>query len=177
MIPASSDGLRNSAGPAPLSRHAPRTPSQQERSKAYGEEPHQRNADPCVADPRHEQEALMPQSPPSRCGEPGCGRLVSGGNRCEDHRRKPWANPSANTRELSGRQRERIHKRQIRDEPQCRNCGSAQDLQTDHVIEVSDGGSLLDASNLQTLCGTCHAAKTRAHRAHRASQRGSRSRG
>lgn len=36
-------------------------------------------------------------------------------------------------------------------------------LQTDHIVPLRDGGKNT-TDNLQTLCGTCHAAKTRAQR-------------
>jgi 5-methylcytosine-specific restriction protein A len=112
----------------------------------------------------------MPRAPGSRCTEPGCGTITTEG-RCERHQRKAWANVSANGRALSGRQRENLRKRAIREQPACRNCGSTADLEVDHIIEVADGGSLADRSNLQVLCHSCHLLKTAAQRSHRAAQR------
>jgi 5-methylcytosine-specific restriction enzyme A len=41
----------------------------------------------------------------------------------------------------------------------------------DHVVELRDGGALLDESNVQILCSDCHAAKTAAIRAARTAMR------
>lgn len=41
----------------------------------------------------------------------------------------------------------------------CQKCSSTQEIQVDHVIPVSQGGSHA-ASNLQVLCGNCHRHKT-----------------
>jgi len=37
-------------------------------------------------------------------------------------------------------------------------------LFADHVIEIQDGGALLDQGNLEALCGSCHTAKTASER-------------
>lgn len=42
-----------------------------------------------------------------------------------------------------------------RDGNACVQCGSHDDLQCDHIIEVRNGG-LPDLGNLRTLCGPCH---------------------
>jgi 5-methylcytosine-specific restriction protein A len=108
----------------------------------------------------------MPSSPLSRCTEPGCGTLTSKG-RCELHERKPWENKSANSLALTGADRNRINREQVKREPQCRNCGSRDRLQADHIIEVADGGALFDPANLQTLCRDCHGVKTEVFRSRR----------
>jgi 5-methylcytosine-specific restriction endonuclease McrA len=46
----------------------------------------------------------------------------------------------------------------IRDGGCCRNCGSKSELQYDHVIPLSMGGSTT-AENLQILCGPCNRRK------------------
>ncbi|MCI0141534.1 HNH endonuclease [Arthrobacter bambusae] len=46
-----------------------------------------------------------------------------------------------------------------RDEGRCRNCGSETELQYDHVIPVSMGGSN-NPENLQILCGPCNRFKS-----------------
>jgi 5-methylcytosine-specific restriction endonuclease McrA len=45
-----------------------------------------------------------------------------------------------------------------RDHGRCRNCGSVRDLQFDHVIPKSRGGSST-ADNVEVLCGTCNLKK------------------
>lgn len=53
--------------------------------------------------------------------------------------------------------RERILKR---DKGRCVNCGSTEDLEIDHKIAVTLGGTDED-DNLVTLCKSCHQMKTR----------------
>jgi 5-methylcytosine-specific restriction protein A len=112
----------------------------------------------------------MPTAPPTRCTYPGCGALTSHG-RCELHERKPWENKSANSRALSGADRNRINKEQLRREPQCRNCGSTRFLRADHIIEIADGGSVWDPQNWQTLCEGCHDIKSEDARRRRRRER------
>ena len=40
--------------------------------------------------------------------------------------------------------------------------GSRYSLEVDHIVEIMDGGAEFDPANLQTLCGDCHKAKTKA---------------
>jgi hypothetical protein len=54
-----------------------------------------------------------------------------------------------------------------RDGNKCVPCGSAADLECDHVQPVTAGGfAALD--NLRTTCATCHRAKTQADKANKA---------
>lgn len=49
-----------------------------------------------------------------------------------------------------------------RDRWTCVQCGSKQRLEVDHIKPVRTHAELaFDLSNLQTLCGSCHARKTR----------------
>jgi 5-methylcytosine-specific restriction endonuclease McrA len=53
----------------------------------------------------------------------------------------------------------------LRDRYTCRVCGvrrRARELDVDHIVEIALGGAALEYSNLQTVCRTCHRAKTRA---------------
>jgi hypothetical protein len=47
-----------------------------------------------------------------------------------------------------------------RDGGKCRRCGSAHDLQYDHVTPFSRGGSSIDVNNIQLLCGRCNRLKS-----------------
>lgn len=47
-----------------------------------------------------------------------------------------------------------------RDEGTCRQCGSAYDLQYDHIVPYSLGGSSDDVDNIQLLCGRCNRRKS-----------------
>mgnify|MGYP001060250354 CR=1 FL=1 len=49
-----------------------------------------------------------------------------------------------------------------RDEWQCVECGTRRGLEVDHILPVRDRPNLsYTLSNLQCLCGRCHARKTR----------------
>lgn len=51
-----------------------------------------------------------------------------------------------------------------RDGGQCCNCGKVcaeDEWDADHIIEVKNGGGGCGLENLQTLCKTCHKAKTK----------------
>lgn len=113
----------------------------------------------------------MPQSPPTRCGQPGCGRLVATGSRCEDHRRRAWENTSRRNQLIDKGRWARTARAHLRREPGCRVCGSTLDVQVDHVLEISDSGALYDDENCQTLCPVHHEAKTAAQRAARVARR------
>jgi hypothetical protein len=47
-----------------------------------------------------------------------------------------------------------------RDGAKCRRCGSTYDLQYDHIIPYSRGGSSTDVNNIQLLCGRCNRLKS-----------------
>lgn len=96
---------------------------------------------------------MTPRAAPRRCR---CGVFQP----CPEHTRKPWEQRSANSRELSGRQRARFREQQLAREPQCRVCGTTEDLEADHIIEIADGGSATDPANGQTLCRPHHQKKT-----------------
>jgi hypothetical protein len=42
----------------------------------------------------------------------------------------------------------------------CEKCGAGGRLYADHIVEIRDGGALLDESNVQLLCHGCHQRKT-----------------
>ncbi|WP_405848136.1 HNH endonuclease [Streptomyces niveus] len=115
----------------------------------------------------------MPTSPPSRCGEQGCNELTSDG-RCDEHKRKAWANRSSAWGSGSTRKWRAFRAARLDDEPQCRRCGSKQQLEVDHIIPLSEGGSKWDPANVQTLCGDCHDIKSDEDRRRRTRIEGSR---
>ena len=49
----------------------------------------------------------------------------------------------------------------------CQICGRGGRLYLDHVVEIRDGGALLDDGNLQLLCHGCHQRKTEDEKARR----------
>jgi 5-methylcytosine-specific restriction enzyme A len=60
----------------------------------------------------------------------------------------------------------------------CEKCGRTHDRQGepirifgDHVKELKDGGALLDPSNVQLLCGSCHQIKSNDERARQMARR------
>lgn len=65
-----------------------------------------------------------------------------------------WAN--SNPTHVTTATRRRIL---ARDGHQCVQCGSAERLEVDHILNIARGGTH-DLNNLQTLCTECHAAKT-----------------
>jgi len=48
-----------------------------------------------------------------------------------------------------------------RDGWKCVKCGARGRLEVDHIKGLRDGGAPFDLTNLQTLCISCHAKKTR----------------
>ncbi|MEV7364259.1 HNH endonuclease [Streptomyces sp. NPDC091299] len=115
----------------------------------------------------------MPISPPSRCGEPGCHALAPEG-RCDEHKRKAWANRSKAWGSGSTRKWREFRAERLQAEPQCRWCGAKKDLEVDHIIPLSRGGSKWDPDNVQTLCEPCHEIKSEQDRRQRTHPEGSR---
>jgi 5-methylcytosine-specific restriction protein A len=59
------------------------------------------------------------------------------------------------------------------EDPQCQtpNHGAGQRIYGDHVVELQDGGALLDPGNVFLRCSQCHGRKTAVERAKRMSTR------
>lgn len=101
----------------------------------------------------------MPARPRPRCSYPGCGGKAVHDGLCAEHRRKPWANPSAHTRLRSQNQAEWRWLRAFvldRDRRTCRRCGRTHCHIVDHIIPVGADGAFLDPNNCQTLCEACN---------------------
>lgn len=110
----------------------------------------------------------MAVRPPTRCTV--C-HAISKGSRCEQHARKPWEVPSANSRLLSGGARAKFRAAVLAAaDHECAMCGGVA-TEADHIIEVSDGGSPTDPNNGQALCRSCHQFKTQQARRARAARR------
>ena len=114
----------------------------------------------------------MPRRPKAPCGQPGCPRLVEPGigGRCPEHRK-------AYRRELSrdydrargtptergyGVNHQRLRGMVLREEPLCRHCLREGSLTPSTDMDHIDGNQWnLERDNLQGLCKSCHAIKTR----------------
>ncbi|MFH0244439.1 HNH endonuclease [Streptomyces sp. HK10] len=114
----------------------------------------------------------MPTAPPSRCTEPACRALAVDHGRCDEHKRKPWANrPTIRERYGISGGKWRSLKRQVtaRDNGCCHMCGREPDegqaFDLDHIRPVAEGGAAADLDNLGLACPDCHAAKSRAESA------------
>ncbi|MFI0914319.1 HNH endonuclease [Streptomyces abikoensis] len=112
----------------------------------------------------------MPTAPPSRCSEPGCTELTTNG-RCDAHTRRAWANRSAAWGSGSTRKHRRWRADRLSEEPECRRCGATKELQVDHIVPLSEGGSRWDPANAQALCATCHEIKSAEDRRRRTRDR------
>lgn len=112
----------------------------------------------------------MPYAPPSRCPIPGCRKLTTTKGRCDDHQPKPWRTPSANTRQLTRKERQVFHDMTLTGSPTCACtgwCGThtgqckQHATEADHIIPIGMGGARLAAENAQPLCSACHSEKTK----------------
>lgn len=104
------------------------------------------------------------------CRHPGCGRLIEIAGYCDKHKQDAtgWfrtSKGSSSARGYGGRWR--LLRQQVleRDSYLCCECArvgrvsAASDV--DHIVPKSQGGTD-DLSNLQSLCPSCHRAKTQA---------------
>jgi len=113
----------------------------------------------------------MPTARPERCPAPGCHALTTEHGRCPDHQRKPWENPSANTRTLTRADRRRFHDAVLTRDPRCvctGQCGTthhspcgAPSTEADHIVPIAHGGAHTDPTNGRGLCHHCHQGITR----------------
>ena len=113
----------------------------------------------------------MPSKTPTACTRPQCGGLVRDGvcSRCGPLRRR--ADKVTDAKRGNFRQRgystqwDAVRKLHLKGEPLCRMCATAgrvtAAVMVDHIVPIADGGAVLDDTNLQSLCTSCHASKTR----------------
>lgn len=115
------------------------------------------------------------RAPLMGCTHPGCTALVEGGGRCERHPYPPRRqNDEAKRRYDAGRPNaaargygytwKKIRDAHLAREPRCVRCLRQGRVRladmVDHIRPIAEGGGH-EASNLQSLCYPCHAAKTR----------------
>jgi 5-methylcytosine-specific restriction enzyme A len=84
-----------------------------------------------------------------------CNRhALPGKSRCELHGGKAWKRTDPASKHRYGKDWEARRARVLREEPNCRLCGTpATDV--DHIVAHADGGTD-DRSNLRSLCRDCH---------------------
>ena len=116
----------------------------------------------------------MPRRPPRPCAHPGCRELVHGAeSRCDRHRRQ--INRERDDRRGGSTSRgygsdwQRLRKRKLLTDPYCADCESRGVVtlaeEVDHILTIAERPDLrLVWDNLQSLCGSCHRAKTAAQR-------------
>ncbi|MFJ5882662.1 HNH endonuclease [Kitasatospora cineracea] len=89
-----------------------------------------------------------------------CVRTTFRDGRCTEHQlRRSWDRRSARNSSRPGDWSRRRVQCLARDQFRCRQCGAREELEVDHLMPVSRGGSW-ELSNLQTLCRPCHRRKT-----------------
>ncbi|MEU5382663.1 HNH endonuclease [Kitasatospora cineracea] len=89
-----------------------------------------------------------------------CTRTSIRDGRCEAHQlRRGWNRQSPRNTARPGNWSSRRAQALARDRFRCRQCGEREELEVDHRIPVSRGGSW-ELENLQTLCRPCHRRKT-----------------
>ena len=101
------------------------------------------------------------------CTYPGCGRLVRGGNRCEQHKaaaKRELFTERGKSGEWHGLYQSaawrNLRRQFLAENPQCVVCGAAARI-ADHVVpHRGDKRLFYDAENLQALCVSCHSRKT-----------------
>ncbi|MGC9439269.1 HNH endonuclease [Streptomyces sp. WG5] len=95
------------------------------------------------------------------CLDKGCISTTYRDGRCRKHQlRKPWQNTSARNQNRPSNWPSIRAQVLARDGFACQMCGKRSDLEVDHIIPVSKGGSW-EMENLWCLCASCHASKTK----------------
>lgn len=116
----------------------------------------------------------MATKPLRPCRHPGCFALVPGGY-CVEHQPKRRETPDKRSEEArswrwmyqTDEWRKRLRPEQLLREPWCRECAKygqrTRATDVDHIIDHKGDWKLFcDASNLQSLCHSCHSRKTAA---------------
>lgn len=107
----------------------------------------------------------MPYKPKRPCSYPGCPALTDG-QYCPRHKRLMDAQYDRRMRDRGSREFYSSYAwRKKRSEfliehPICECCRRKRATLVDHIIPIKQGGALLEDSNLQALCASCHGAKS-----------------
>ncbi|NBK26432.1 MAG: HNH endonuclease [Spirochaetia bacterium] len=111
----------------------------------------------------------MPYRPKRPCSYPGCPRLTDG-RYCEEHKKLMDARYDSKLRNKGGAEfyHSKAWRRKRQDflieNPFCVECRKHGRLTkatiVDHIVPIMMGGPVLDDSNLQSLCASCHGRKS-----------------
>ena len=108
----------------------------------------------------------MPTSPPRWCAR--CCRAHSGACPALLAARRGQQRPPDNRPDSTARGYdatwEKLSRMIRRERPICEHCQVAPSRMVDHIVPLRAGGARLELGNLQALCLSCHAAKTRSER-------------
>lgn len=114
---------------------------------------------------------MPPYAPPSRCTDPQCHDLATHRGRCDEHQPIAWSgrdDKQARYGISSGTWRKLKRRVSLRDHDCCYSCGTEQPDDSDeprhvldHIVPVSEGGSVTSLDNLGLLCEPCDTIKSR----------------
>ncbi len=111
----------------------------------------------------------MPYKPNHPCAYPGCPKLTRE-RYCPEHKKLMNAHYDARLRDRGvagfyhSREWKRLRQNFLIDHPFCVECHRHGRLTkatvVDHIVPIKTGGSALDENNLQSMCASCHGAKS-----------------
>ena len=113
----------------------------------------------------------MPRSAKVPCRHGGCSDLLDRPGFCDEHRKQHNIKYHQNSSTHKERNRfyqrakwKRVRNYQLLQFPFCKSCQSKEILTqatvVDHIIPIAEGGDEYDQNNLQSMCVSCHNAKT-----------------
>ena len=113
----------------------------------------------------------MPRSAPTPCRYPGCSAVLAVPGYCETHRSVIHRDYGRKRRSFDAevgfyqsREWRAVRAAHLTTHPLCVACEAAGRVVpakvVDHVKPIKEGGARFDAANLQSLCVSCHNAKS-----------------